>query len=291
MNPSKRREELRALTRLVDTFDATILIHMKQHFERGTVQRAADRIRVDDQIDRQHATCTLRHDDHQPLHPAWPNPVATHEGRYAIVCPPPAKQDWQRGEIGWSPTVRALTDTLNRAGAHRHHVTLIPVVGCRPTDATGRPRTLVAAEVAQHARLVRQAIDAADVRYVLFYGAHAARAWRPDLDIRQTAGRFGIHNREQVAFVLREPPSNTAPLHARAEWAMQVERFAEAVTTDSGLTSLDTTCIHCHTPLFAYDPQGIALCETHFNKWDKGDKAVAKALKASPDPNQETMFG
>lgn len=295
-----RREETRALMRLVNEMDATVLVNLKQRFPRGVRERVEHRIDAEDRARDTHTLgwgmgdgCTLNAEpDHDPIMPTWSPAKLGPEGRCAVLFPCPTLKDWAKGELGWGRGERFLADHLRQCGLPRDRVTWIPIVGCAPADASGQERPITEAERAWWRPHVLEYLDAADVRYVLLHGTAAVRAWRPDAKVTESAGVWGVMEREWVVMPVPHALATMRPDGLPiTEWSRWITQFAQYVTEDGGLTGLGTSCTKCGSTLFAYDADGLALCEEHFEKFrDRRDKLKVKHDKQTQTKNQGTML-
>lgn len=298
-----RREETRALIRLLDTFDATLLLQVREHLPRTYRERLAHQLTAEDRERDRHAEDTNGGFD-CPLYlgpstqghdciPAEFSPARLDpEGRCAVLFPAPCARDMVHGELGWSQGERLLADHLRRCGIPASHVAWIPLVGCAPTDAEGHQRPPTADELAAHWPTTLEYLDAADVRHVLLHGTHAVRAWRGDLKVTEQAGIQGLMLQRWFVTPI---PHATAVLRPNGlpitEWSRWVTDFSQRVTENVGLEGLGTRCVKCGAGLYAYDADGIALCEEHFiSHRDKGEKIQRTRQRKIAQQNQGRLL-
>lgn len=295
-----RRAETRAVMRLVNEFDATVLLSMRQHFPRGARERATMRLDIEDRARDRHAIDTNGGFDcelcpgieHDPMPPNWSPANLTPQGRCAVLFPAPCAKDLQRGQPGWGPGERLLAGQLRSAGLKPARITWIPMVNCVPVDAQGRERPPDAAELAANWMRVIEYLDAADVRYVLLHGTQAIRAWRPDVKASEQSGVQGVMRHRWFVTPI---PHGTAALRPNGipmtEWSRSVAEFARRVTEDVGLAGLGTQCIKCRAGLYAYDPDGLALCGKHFKTHrDRTEKVTMNRAKERAAATQRGML-
>jgi hypothetical protein len=90
---------------------------------------------------------------------------------------------------------------------------------------------------------------------VLLAGATSAALWRPDLDLTQLVGRWGVWDGRWLVFVC-DPRSRMAKT--------QIARWLEGV--DRGLLNIGGGCVRCEVRASEFDFDGLPWCRRH---WDE----------------------
>lgn len=297
---SKVDNATKATIRLVNELGADILVTKRtipplSTFERRKLRHRVEEAALDHHQERQGTThqCITLCFDHEPIMPLWSPVTMERTGRIAVVGPSPTVEAVLKGELGWSRSERVLADALRRSGLGLDQITWLNVCWCWPaldggesyqrgTKVVKTSRSPNAQETALWHPFLMQALEAADVDYVLLHGGHAKSAWRPDLTIEQVGS--GMHlwkNRwmvtavNHVSAVMRKDS-----VISEQKWRVRIGRFAEAVHDGRGLESLPVACVKCYHPLFGYDPDGVPYCSEHFAQGVKGrEKAMKREQK------------
>ena len=253
----------------------------------------------EDRYDYPDHMCTTLSFEHQPILPFWSPNTLERTGRIAVLGPSPTIEGQMRGELGWSRGERVIGQVLRRAGIEPEQVTWINVCWCWPSmdqgmsyhqsqDGQGRvkvnrhTRPPNALETAQWHPWVIQALEAADVDYVLLHGGHAKNAWRTDLTIDQVGGgmylwknRWMVSVVNHVSAVMRKDSDIN-----ETSWNLSIGRFVDNVREGRGLESLGVACVKCYHPVFGYDPDGVGYCREHIAQGLKGrERAIKRELE------------
>lgn len=298
-----KAKELAAMRRLIDTFGAEIVLQHRPPFPRTPMDRASQRLEVEDAARDWHLmrhgtpdACTCRvdadgDDPHEPLMPEWSPYGLDRPGRIAVIGPGPTFEDISRGGHGYSRSERLLSDALRRAGIAREMVSWLHACWCWPQAGATGVRAPTPLELDAWHPWLRLALDAADVEYVLLHGAHALRAWRGDLTISGAGTaqylwgeRWWVNVIPHASNVMRRDGIPETP------WREQVAVFVSRVLEGVAFDGLGTKCVEClrngaatggarsTAQFYGWDSDGVAYCEEHFEKsFQRGDKARKKS--------------
>lgn len=294
-----RKTELAAIRRLIDQFDADILLKRQPQLPRDSRYRAQSRRQLEDEALEWHHLrthtinpCTVNTEPtHNPIMPAWSDYRLDPPGRIAVIGPAPSWEDARHGELGWSRSARLLEDVLRKAGVGREHITWISACWCWPDDGPkgNRPPTVQELDLWHHWTM--QALDAADVDYVLLHGSHALRTWRQDLPVTALAGGLYLWNERWFVSAI---PHTSAVLRPNglphSEWLRDIATFVGNVQEGSGFENFGTKCIDCGHSLYAYDGDGIPYCGEHFEKQYHAQERAKNKNKKKPNPHQGAML-
>lgn len=272
-----KADELRALRLLIDEMGADIIINRRTLPTLSRAQRLTARNDLEDAARDWHlmntgtsAQCTAHPDpEHDPIMPLWSPYHLERPGRVAVVSPCPTWEAHKHGELGWSRAERLLSEHLRHAGIGRDMVSWLCACWCWPSAGEKDNRPPANAELdAWHPWLVK-AVAAADVEYVLLHGAHAVRAWRPDLKVTATSGGIFLW---QDRWLVTPIPHASAVLRQDGlpvnDWKRDVARFAGAVLEGAGLEAFSDKCIMCDRALYTWDGDGVPWCSEHFTKFN-----------------------
>lgn len=246
--PRKLSSEQAAVRRLIEEFDADIMIQLNPPFPREPRERVQMRSQVCNAIN-------ARYGDVVYELPDWASYKLDRNESVAVVHPSPPLDN---------RACRVLSWWLNKNGLGQ--VSHIPAVFHDTQYPTNRELD------ASHALLVA-ALDAADVECVLLHGAHALHAWRPDLTLEQTAGnvylmsdRWWIVPVWHANAVMRQDGKPTAL------WTAHIERFTDFATSPTGFNALGHRCTaqDCREPFYSWDEDGVPWCSHHFDKGRAG---------------------
>jgi hypothetical protein len=147
--------------------------------------------------------------------------------------------------------------------------------------------------------LMLRTLVAADVNFVLLHGAHALHAWRPDLTLKQVAGRVGLWDGRwwvvpvhQIDGVQGHQGEVTLP-----EWQRQVGRFVDLVRGPDPFLMLGKTCVHrvrdgvCGGASEHWDKDGVAWCPLHWEKAEvKAGEVERRQAKMIKEQQRLTLF-
>ncbi len=287
---SAKAREQAAVHRVVEQFGAEVMVSIESPMPRSARERLGHRMAVDEQIMECEA-CGLREHAVAPLEPMWPNAVLDRPGRLAIVGEAPTYGEDEAGQLGVGRAWSTLQTLIRQAGIEADRLTYVNVVQCAPhagDQRTTRPPT--AAEANTCRPNLMAALDAADVDYVLLLGAHALRAWRPDLTLERTAGGLFVWQRrwfvtplQHVNAVLRQDSA----VEMR-EWRTSLDRACQYVLNGTGLEGLGRGCIGCGAGMFGWDEDGVPWCEEHFDQGRSG--RAGQRRKPTGDPRQARLI-
>lgn len=281
-NPNRPPDELAAMRRLIDHFGADIALELRAPLPREPRVRAALRMAVEEEIERRY----LERNEHIfPIYPRWSPSRLERDGRIAIIGPSPAWEDHKHGELGWSRAARALTQQLRKDGIHPDRVSELTTVFHWTTN--GEPkgnRAPTPAEQDEARADLFDALDAADVEYVLLHGLHAVKAWRVDVKMTEVVGGlYLMHNRWLVYPINHATAVLRQDGYDAAEWRRQLAQFVEHVENGSGFDVFRESCIKnlstgsgCSGGFYAWDEDGVPWCSAHYDEGRKGVKKHAK---------------
>lgn len=115
--------------------------------------------------------------------------------------------------------------------------------------------------------------------WVLAVGREAARLWRPDMNITELEGRWGVWEGTAMVMVVRDPLT----LRGRREqvmWGEYVDAFFERAVEGEARTSLlPVMCARCSGRLDHVDRDGIGWCTRCKRERDRLTSAVKAAGK------------
>ncbi len=174
---------------------------------------------------------------------------------------------------------KTLFSALSSAGLSHYDGAYLSVVGCHPNDE-GTPRPAAPTEVAACRSNLLDALDAANVRYVMLSGVAATRSWRADLPLADVAGRLFVWRDRWLVMPTFSLQGVMTGAQDGVQWRDHVRQFSYIVNEDVGLDALSRACIECGDGLYAYDDDGVPYCRAHFNL-----KGSAKTDKKWTDKN------
>lgn len=261
-----KREERRAVARLVSELGADIMLRFCEPPELAPRQRLAKRMDVEQTM---HLYGSERGVD--VVTPDWSPYKLDRTGRLAIIGPAPTFDDVKHNELGWDRATRTLVRELRQLEVPADHITLLTTV-CHWTNngpRSNRPPT--AREIAEQRDILHAALDAADVEYVILHGSHALHAWRNDLSLEQCAGKtFLWHGRWYVMPMMHTSVMLRDPHVLRHEWAQQVAHVVNDLLDPRERTQLfGTHCVKkgCSNEFYAWDATAVPWCERHFQPY------------------------
>jgi len=279
------REERKAVGRLIDAFGADALVALNRPPELNSYERFRRRLAVEELIEGCTA-CPLHASQggatERPLVPLWSPFRAPRAGRAVVVTDAPSMQEHRLGELGHGPLYQTVRGELRANGLDSDVVTYVTTVACTPitTDRRGTRRTPPEPkDAATCTANLMASLAAADVDYVLLLGGHAVRAWRKQLSVEQTAGRWFVWNSRWMVFVAEHPSVllTRSKSAAASNWQQHIAKFCLGVHDRVGLEVLSGGCIkpECHAGTGAYDDDGVPWCTEHF----KPGKATRETRK------------
>lgn len=271
---SKRtRRERRILRDIIDTFNGTILFQWRPPLPALPKQRVIMQSRIDDRV----------YGCGGDVVPYWARPSLDRPGRVAVVHAVPSKSDHAAGTMGNGVSAHRVRSGLAAGGIAASMVTEIATV---PMFLDRMPTV---DEMATHHNLLLDAIDAADVDYVLLHGSHALHCWRPDLTLAQMAGKVGLwRSRWWVSAIYHaESAYQGHGMLTREEWMGSIVRFTDLVNAPDPFKMVHERCIArtksglCEAGAYAWDEDALPWCDEHFDKGRQGHLDAAKGPKQS----------
>lgn len=274
-------ETRKALTLVLDAMGGDVEISWQPTPLLSKVQRIKRRFQVDESVATSHPSGVA-------VYPWWSD--ATEQQTVAILH---STSDGAKDGLYGSGQKAAITRQALRPQVQSHQVTELGVVNVKvegsPTSdqcLTGRP-------------LMLQALDAADTRFVLLHGAHALHAWRPDLTLKQYAGKVGLWNRRWWVVPVPQVDGITT---RRSEWSMEdwlrmVGRFVDLSTGPDPFHHIERLCVHrerdgvCGRGAGHWDEDAVPYCEEHWaaDQQKKG-KVLRKKARDEVKLNKGVLF-
>lgn len=261
-----RKQTTQALKRLVNQFDAQVLLHMRERPELPQKERTRARLKLNadlfDWWDR------MGKNTDEIMFPNW----ADRESVLTVVSPYPDAHESRHRMGPGQDGARSLYERVRWCGLSEQQVTWTYMVGTMHDAREGLPP--MPADYALWSVWLPRILEAADTRHVILHGSPAIHAWRVDLKPGEFAGHTGIMGHR---WYVTPVPHGDAALRRggvnRKDWDRWVGGAVGRAIEGVGLQALDGHCIRCGEGLFAYDQDGIAWCEKHFERnWDKGRK-------------------
>lgn len=263
-------EVRRALTRVLDQLGGDVEISWQPPDQLSKGQRIRRRFAVDQQV-------ASIHPNGAAVYPFWSD--ATEDATVAILH---STSDGAKDGLYGSGQKAALTRQALRPQFQSHQVSELGVVsvkvdGSPTTDQclTGRP-------------LMQQALEAADTKFVLLHGAHALHSWRPDLTLKQYAGRVGLWQKRWWVVPVPQVDGVTT---RRSEWSMEdwnrmIGRFVDLATGPDPFHHIERSCVHrigrerlCDVGASHWDEDAVPYCDQHWQR-DQEKKAEVMRRKA-----------
>lgn len=252
------------------------MITQQRPTERSKRERINSRFAVDD------------HDETVKgfVYPIWSPAEMAREGRVAILH---STTDGVKGEYFGSGQKAGLT--RRALGLDPKLVSEVGVVWHKIIGSP--PKSLVL----QYRDLTMQALDAADVDFVLLHGAAAMNLWRSDLTLGQVRGKLGLWNRRW--WVCAVPQVDGVLSHrgevTMAEWESMVRRFGELAGEWDAFKYIGQSCIAkvgnglCGVSATKWDDDALGWCERH---WEKGQARKGEvARKVEREANKMNQVG
>ena len=270
-------ETRRALTRVLDTMGGDVEISWQPPEPMTKGQRIRRRFAVDEQIAREHTGAAV--------YPFWSD--ATEDNTVAILH---STSDGAKDGLYGSGQKAALTRQALKPQIPSSRVSELGVVSIKvdgsPTSdqcLTGRP-------------LMLAALEAADTRFVLLHGAHALHSWRPDLTLKQYAGRVGLWNKRWWVVPVPQVDGITT---RRSEWSMEdwlrmVGRFVDLASGPDPFHHIERSCVHrtgrsgsglCDVGASHWDEDAVPYCDQHW----QGDQEKKQEVARKKDREQRKL--
>lgn len=277
--------ERQGIARLIEVFGADILVSLPEHVPLSRIARATLRFAVTEQV-TECTLCPLHMGCHGPIPPHWPADSLLTRAQVTVVVESPTEDDDNKRVVLQGRVGKTIRGGLAQAGLNTDDYAFTFVTACRShTEQVQRPPS--AREAAFCRANLLAAIDAADARYVLLFGASAVRAWRDDLKVSQVAGKLFLWGNRfvwpmwSVQAVLRDA-------YPGELWRNQLAQFAQIVADDAGLDALHMRCVECNETVYGYDANGVPWCRKHL-PIHIGAAASRQAREAKHQVNQLTM--
>jgi uracil-DNA glycosylase len=272
--PRATKHDIAAMRRLINEFGAEIVLQQNPQLPRSTAERVGQRLAVEDAVVEWHTVsrgsrddCTCNPDpEHDPILPAWSPPKLDRPGRIAVVGPVPTWEAVKHGELGWSKAERLLGQHLRHAGIAPDMVTWLTACWCWPRGSDDKTqRAPTPAELDRWRPWLMQALDAADVDYVLLHGAHAVGLWRSGIQVTATSGRLYLFADRWWVTPLPHASAVLRPDGIPAtDWKRDIARFVGYVAEGLGFEALATDCHLCGGGFYAWDGDGVSWCADHY---------------------------
>lgn len=261
---------------LIDTFGATILFQWREPLPMLRRERAIRRNRVENRIIEELGG---------EIRPFWSPPSLDRPGRVAVVHAAPHKSDVAEGELGNGVSAHRVRSALAAGGIAARAVTELACTW-RVLD-----RQPTVDEVAAGHQVLIDAIDAADVNYVLLHGVHAMHCWRPDMTLGQMTGKVGLWKSRWWVVPIHHADS-AFQFHAsvsREQWHQSIQAFCDLVHHPDPFSLPERYCVArgkdtlCGTGAYAWDEDALPWCEAH---WDKGRQGHLDTLNGPKRKDQ-----
>lgn len=154
-------------------------------------------------------------------------------------------------------------------------------------------------QVLAHRGITDRALDAAGGHFVLLHGAHALHAWRPDLTLKQYAGRVGLWQRRWWVLPVPQVDGVTSRRseYSMEDWQRMVGRFVELAESHDPFQFIGQTCTWrardttCGVGAVHWDYDAVPYCERH---WEEAqalkEKVARKKDRETRALEKETIF-
>lgn len=231
----------------------------------------------------------------EPVAPIWSPSGLSRAGRIAIVSEAPDGKDVVRGQLGSGRAVSMIHSVLRDSGITSEQISYMTAVSCWPHEVNESGKMVQRSPSGKESGIcrqhVRRMVEAADVDYVLLLGAHALRAWRGDVTLAKVAGRLGLWNNRWFVWAAQHPHAVLRGDSVDVKtWTKGIRDFAEAVTGAVGIEGLATDCAECKAPMLAWDEDGIAWCDKHYDNGRTGRGHVNGGRAKPVDINQGGLW-
>lgn len=233
--------------------------------------------RVDRQLVREQVlqceNCGLS-SEHKPVPFSYP----TKRAKFAVVGEAPGPREDEKGEPFIGPAGRLLRTFFEEAGINSDRVTYINTVSCFP-DVDGKVRAPTREESGACRKNLMAQLDAANVQHVLLIGGKAMDAWRGDLTITDTHGRWGLWMDRWVVMGIFHP---AAVLRGQRQYKPLIqgdlEKFWDAIVHEVGFDGLvEEDCVRCGGMAEEWDRDAVGYCAVHWDRYkDAWEKARGK---------------
>lgn len=274
-------ETRRALTRVFDALGGEIQISWQQPPTRTKRERLQFRFELEDMIEAQVVG--------KSVFPQWASPSNERHETVAILH-------------STSDGVRScLYGTGAKAGVTRRamrplHADQISELGVVYEEVVGSP----SAELClRHRGFMEAAITCADTNYILLHGAHALHAWRPDLTLKQYAGKVGLWNKRWWVLPVPQVDGVTTRRseYSMEDWERLVNGFVELVQDPDPFHHVGTACVErvrtgtCDNGAEWWDEDAVPYCARHWEaaQKKKGEVQRRKAREAR-ELERETLL-
>lgn len=147
---------------------------------------------------------------------------------------------------------RAATANAGIWPEHVNHLWLVPHV----MDRQPWPLT-----IAEYLPWLMEALWVTDTRWVVLLGSRPVWTWRPDLKPKDVYGKVGVWRDRWYVYPMDHP--NNVDRRSADQWNYQWLQLGKLMKHDHLVSTLNEHCISCGNPLYMYDGDGIAWCQTH----------------------------
>jgi hypothetical protein len=245
------KQERAAMSRLIDSFGADVLVNLTPPPSRTPRERGALRAQATGQAEECRACglCDVQAIS-DPRGPDFPSLTATCD--LAVLVPFPSD-----GRLH-----KMLMAAVQQHVA-KNAVAYIPIVGCVPRERGGSLRQASKIEVEACQANMHAALDAAGAPNLLIVGEKAMRAWRPDLKLSQVIGHVGTWRSQYITTVIGHP-SNANTAGERKQWVRDAAAAVHQLMGEE-VGGIGETCIApgCVRGFHAWDQDALPWCAEH----------------------------
>lgn len=254
-------QERAAIVRMVDTFDAEVMLNITPPptIERKTLAKL--RYRAEELTGDCQACGLCEHTIKGDVRgPVFPQQSMTRSDLIVLTPhPEPANGKYTR-------IIRHALSMVDTVTVER--VSFVPVTGCVPRVDNGSLRASTRAEVKTCEANMYRAMDAANSPSVLMLGKGAMQAWRPNLTVEAVDGMVCVWRDQWEVAVVEHP---AAAVHegkaAILEWQRKIARAVRMLHAGDVLDGMGGRCVmkKCNEPVFAWDQDAVPWCRDHVN--------------------------
>jgi hypothetical protein len=246
-----KREERRAMSRLIDEFGADVLVNLQPPVTRTPRARALIRNHTVEAVAdcRACGLCDtqLAGDERGPDFPSITAPFDL-----TVVTPFPIEGRYKR-----------MLRTAVGRWVNIERVAWVPVTGCVPRAEGGTIRAASDIERTACSFHLHAGLEAAGAPNVLIVGEKALRAWRPDLKLSQVDGVVGVWNNKWMVTTVKHPLSAATPAEKK-DWTADTSRAVHRLINELvGGIGERCTARDCAKPFKAWDQDALPWCEEH----------------------------
>lgn len=256
----------KAVTLIMDELDGDIEISVRQPEPMNRNERRIRQIDTDVAVEERH--------DERAVLPWWDGGLWA-EGRLPIAVLHSTSDGVRDGVYGSGQKGGLVRRALRGLGARD-----VVELGCVYQAVEGSPSK---EQVIADRDLMHSALVASDVRFVLLHGAHALHAWRPDLTLKQYAGRLGLWDRRWWVVPVPQIDGVTTRRseYTMDDWTRMVGKLIDAYQAPDVFHYVERLCVWknrdkvCAVSASHWDDDAVPYCEVH---WEQGREQLRKAV-------------